>query len=228
MSNTKFISIDEVLEKTTFGRSSLYAKVSKGLFPKPVKVGSRKIAWPQYEIDQMMNFYISTTNEERKNLYQIRKIRERSVLWVIIGTQLCSWSYKDFNQTGTYKQRYVDYNPLSRECKSRHRRFLEFINASGLIEELRALHLSIREFYRKFFVEKIIYKLLVNKVGGIPVLLTEPYGANTPNKWAGNFWSSRKCYIVVVLWKRREVSLANKSFLCVNIVRKHLEEIALP
>ena len=42
MSNTKFISIDEVLEKTTFGRSSLYAKVSKGLFPKPVKVGSEK------------------------------------------------------------------------------------------------------------------------------------------------------------------------------------------
>ena len=82
MSNTKFISIDEVLEKTTFGRSSLYAKVSKGLFPKPVKVGSRKIAWPQYEIDQMMTFYLSTTNEEDTKSFvtKIEKIRtERSI-----------------------------------------------------------------------------------------------------------------------------------------------------
>ena len=82
MSKPKFISIDEVLEKTTFGRSSLYAKVSKGLFPKPVKVGSRKIAWPQYEIDQMMNFYLSTTNEEDTKSFvtKIEKIRtERSI-----------------------------------------------------------------------------------------------------------------------------------------------------
>lgn len=82
MSNTKFISIDEVLEKTTFGRSSLYAKVSKGLFPKPVKVGSRKIAWPQYEVDQMMDFYLSTTNEEDTKSFvtKIEKIRtERSI-----------------------------------------------------------------------------------------------------------------------------------------------------
>ena len=82
MSNTKFISIDEVLEKTTFGRSSLYAKVSKGLFPQPVKVGSRKIAWPQYEVDQMMDFYLSTTNEEDTKSFvtKIEKIRtERSI-----------------------------------------------------------------------------------------------------------------------------------------------------
>lgn len=82
MSNTKFISIDEVLEKTTFGRSSLYAKVSKGLFPKPVKVGSRKIAWPQFEVDQMMDFYLSTTNEEDTKSFvtKIEKIRtERSI-----------------------------------------------------------------------------------------------------------------------------------------------------
>ena len=83
MSNTKFISIDEVLEKTTFGRSSLYAKVSKGLFPKPVKVGSRKIAWPLYEVDQMIAFYLSTTDEEEKKSFvvNLEKTRiERSVL----------------------------------------------------------------------------------------------------------------------------------------------------
>ena len=82
MSNTKFISINEVLEKTTFGRSSLYAKVSKGLFPKPVKVGSRKIAWPKNEIDQMMTFYLSTTNEEDTKSFvtNMEKIRtERNI-----------------------------------------------------------------------------------------------------------------------------------------------------
>ena len=68
MSENNYISIDEVLEKTTFGRSSLYAKIGEGLFPKPVKVGSRKIAWPQYQVDQMMAFYLSTTDEEERKI----------------------------------------------------------------------------------------------------------------------------------------------------------------
>ena len=83
MSKNKFISIDEVLEKTTFGRSSLYAKIGEGLFPKPVKVGSRKIAWPEYEVNQMMTFYLSTTDEEKRKIFvtNLEKNRiERSVL----------------------------------------------------------------------------------------------------------------------------------------------------
>ena len=83
MSEDRYISIDEVLEKTTFGRSSLYTKISKGLFPKPVKIGSRKIAWPQYEVDQMMAFYLSTSDEEERKSFvvNLEKIRaERSVL----------------------------------------------------------------------------------------------------------------------------------------------------
>ena len=83
MSEDRYISIDEVLEKTTFGRSSLYTKISKGLFPKPVKIGSRKIAWPQYEVDQIMAFYLSTSDEEERKSFvvNLEKIRaERSVL----------------------------------------------------------------------------------------------------------------------------------------------------
>lgn len=83
MSEDRYISIDEVLEKTTFGRSSLYTKISKGLFPKPVKMGSRKIAWPLYEVDQMIAFYLSTTDEEEKKSFvvNLEKTRiERSVL----------------------------------------------------------------------------------------------------------------------------------------------------
>ena len=83
MSENNYISIDEVLEKTTFGRSSLYAKISEGLFPKPVKVGSRKIAWPQYEVDQVMAFYLSTTDEEERKTFvaNLEKNRiERSAL----------------------------------------------------------------------------------------------------------------------------------------------------
>ena len=83
MSEDRYISIDELLEKTTFGRSSLYTKISKGLFPKPVKIGSRKIAWPQYEVDQIMAFYLSTSDEEERKSFvvNLEKIRaERSVL----------------------------------------------------------------------------------------------------------------------------------------------------
>ena len=45
---------------------------------------------------------------------------------------------KEFQSNmGTYKQRYVDYDPSSIECINRHRRYLEFLNTSGLIEEPR-------------------------------------------------------------------------------------------
>ena len=65
MSKIQYNTIDEVLRRLATGRSTLYAKVQQGVFLKPVKLGKRKIAWPQHEVDQMMIFYLRSPSEEQ-------------------------------------------------------------------------------------------------------------------------------------------------------------------
>lgn len=65
MSKIQYNTIDEVLRRLATGRSTLYTKVQQGVFPKPVKLGKRKIAWPQHEVDQMMIFYLRSPSEEQ-------------------------------------------------------------------------------------------------------------------------------------------------------------------
>ena len=86
MSENNYISIDKVLEKTSFGRSSLYAKIGEGLFPKPVKVGSRKIAWPEYEVNQVMAFYLRTTDEEERKIFVTNL--EKVFCWTNLQTSM--------------------------------------------------------------------------------------------------------------------------------------------
>ena len=39
--------LPKVMELTGLSRSSIYAALSKGTFPKPIKIGQRSIAWPE-------------------------------------------------------------------------------------------------------------------------------------------------------------------------------------
>ena len=237
MSENNYISIDEVLEKTTFGRSSLYAKIGEGLFPKPVKLGSRKIAWPEYEVNQMMAFYLRTTDEEERksfvtNLEKIRIERSDPMNYNFRLNYVPGVDKEFQSNLGTYKQRYVDYDPLSRECKSRHRRFLEFINASGLIEEPRNPSFKHSRISQKLHEGKdhITY-LWFNKVGVIPVLLTEPYTRKTLNcNGLAIFEVPENIapYCGGPLKTQGGFICRTKSFLCVNTVHaKHLKEIGV-
>ena len=60
----RFIRLPEVLNRTGFGRTSIYRKMEEGTFPRSVKLGgplenpeafdSRAVAWIEYEVDQWM------------------------------------------------------------------------------------------------------------------------------------------------------------------------------
>ena len=65
MSKIQYNTIDEVLRRLATGRSTLYTKVQQGTFPKPIKLGKRKVAWLQHEIDQMMIFYLRSPSEQQ-------------------------------------------------------------------------------------------------------------------------------------------------------------------
>ena len=46
------IKLPEVIQETALSRSSIYAAIKLGLFPTPVKIGRRAVAWRAEEIEQ--------------------------------------------------------------------------------------------------------------------------------------------------------------------------------
>jgi prophage regulatory protein len=46
----KFIKLNEVKEITALGRSSIYAFIEEGKFPKQVSLGGRAVAWVESEV----------------------------------------------------------------------------------------------------------------------------------------------------------------------------------
>ena len=50
----KFIRRDKVQRITGLSRSSIYAMVADGTFPKQIKIGRRAVAWVEADIDDWM------------------------------------------------------------------------------------------------------------------------------------------------------------------------------
>jgi prophage regulatory protein len=48
----KIYRLPTVIELTGLSRSSIYLAMSKGEFPKPVKLGRRSIGWPEHLIEE--------------------------------------------------------------------------------------------------------------------------------------------------------------------------------
>lgn len=46
----RLIRLDDVMKMTSLSRSSIYSYVSDGLFPRPVKVGRRAVAWRELDV----------------------------------------------------------------------------------------------------------------------------------------------------------------------------------
>lgn len=45
MHNHRFITLAKVVEITTWSRASVYRKAADGSFPRPIKIGQRRVAW---------------------------------------------------------------------------------------------------------------------------------------------------------------------------------------
>jgi prophage regulatory protein len=55
----RFIRRNQVQQITGLSRSSIYAMVADGTFPKQIKIGRRAVAWLEAEIDDWMHERIS-------------------------------------------------------------------------------------------------------------------------------------------------------------------------
>ena len=47
----KVLRLDKVKQKTGYGRTSIYNRMSEGTFPKSISLGARAVGWLEHEID---------------------------------------------------------------------------------------------------------------------------------------------------------------------------------
>jgi prophage regulatory protein len=59
----KFIKLPEVIKITGKSRSSIYSSIPKGLFPAPLKIGPKAIAWTTESIRRWQESCITAMNQ---------------------------------------------------------------------------------------------------------------------------------------------------------------------
>lgn len=51
----RMLKIDDVVSKTTLGRSVIYERVAEGSFPAPYSVAHNRVAWKESEINEWIS-----------------------------------------------------------------------------------------------------------------------------------------------------------------------------
>lgn len=62
--NTRLIRLPEVMNRTGYGKARIYRLINEGLFPQPIKIDSRAIAFVESEVDEWI---ASAIERSRKN-----------------------------------------------------------------------------------------------------------------------------------------------------------------
>jgi prophage regulatory protein len=63
-SEIRLVPTEEAQNQLLESNSNFYLKISRGLIPPPVKIGSRKSAWPQHELDAIKGARISGKSDD--------------------------------------------------------------------------------------------------------------------------------------------------------------------
>lgn len=58
------LRLPTVIERTGYQRSTLYLKIKQGLFPAPVSLGPRAVAWPSDAIDAWIAARIAASEQK--------------------------------------------------------------------------------------------------------------------------------------------------------------------
>lgn len=63
LENLRIMKRSEVEYKTGLSRSSIYAKMADGTFPRAIKLGARSVGWLESDINQWVNECIAKSNK---------------------------------------------------------------------------------------------------------------------------------------------------------------------
>ncbi len=64
MVETRILRLKKVISRTGRSRSSIYADIKRGEFPKPISIGKRAVGWIESEIDDWISSRIEETRYE--------------------------------------------------------------------------------------------------------------------------------------------------------------------
>jgi prophage regulatory protein len=76
MNHSHIVRRHAVLELLQISRSNLYKKIEQGLWPKPISLGSRAVAWLSSENEQVLTSMIAGQSQEE--IKQLVKTLEES------------------------------------------------------------------------------------------------------------------------------------------------------
>jgi len=62
MTNT-ILRLPTVKDLTGLSRSTIYLRISEGIFPKPVSLGARAVGWPEHEVAALNAARIASKTE---------------------------------------------------------------------------------------------------------------------------------------------------------------------
>lgn len=60
------LNIERVTEKTSLGRSTLYAYMKNGRFPASVRLGERHVGWLESEVDDWVKARVEERDAQQK------------------------------------------------------------------------------------------------------------------------------------------------------------------
>lgn len=62
--NKKFLRIPKVIDRIGYSRSSIYALMAQGRFPRAYSLGGRAVAWLEQDVDDWIESRVSTRGED--------------------------------------------------------------------------------------------------------------------------------------------------------------------
>ena len=60
----RFLRLPEVQRRTGLSRSTIYVRLERGLFPRPVSLGGRAVGWIEAEVDEWVRNRIAESRFE--------------------------------------------------------------------------------------------------------------------------------------------------------------------
>ncbi len=60
----RFLRLPEVLARTGLSRSTIYVRLDRGRFPRPVSLGARAVGWIEAEVDEWIRERIAASRSD--------------------------------------------------------------------------------------------------------------------------------------------------------------------
>ena len=67
MRSEKLLRLPEVVRQTGLRRAAIYARIQEGIFPSPVKIGKRAVAWPESKVQAWIADRIAEAHPQRSD-----------------------------------------------------------------------------------------------------------------------------------------------------------------